>query len=75
MYVWWIHMFMALRTYQYTFYGFNVVYSRNTNNAWQVSKPEIPTKRRKKLPCVHETQIREDKSAEQKAKPSTIILC
>ena len=36
-----------------------------TSNAWQVSKPEIPIKVRKKLSCCHERQIREHKSAEQ----------
>ena len=36
---------------------------------WLVSKPEIPIKGRKKFSCRHERQIREDKSAEQKAKP------
>ena len=39
-----------------------------TADAWQVSKPERPIKERKKLFCRHEKQIREDKSAEQKAK-------
>ena len=39
------------------------------DNAWQVSKPEIPIKGRKELSCHHEIQIREDKSAEQKTKP------
>ena len=34
-----------------------------------MTKPEIPIKGRKKLSCRHERQIREDKSAEQKAKP------
>ena len=41
----------------------------STSNAWQVRKPEIPTKGRKKLSCHHERQIREDKSADLKAKP------
>ena len=41
----------------------------STNNAWQVSKPEIPIKGRKKLSCRHERQIREKNSAEQKAIP------
>ena len=39
------------------------------SNAWQVSKAEIRIKGRMKLSCRHERQIREDKSAEQKAKP------
>ena len=41
----------------------------STNNAWHVSKPEIPIKGRKKLSCRHERQIIEDKNAEQIAKP------
>ena len=40
-----------------------------TNNAWQVSKPEIPIKERKKLSYRHERPIREHKSAEKKTKP------
>ena len=39
------------------------------NHAWWVSKPEIPIKGRKELSCRHKIQFREDKSAEQKAKP------
>ena len=39
-----------------------------TNNAWQVSQPEIPIKSRKKLSCRHDRRIREDKSPEQKEK-------
>ena len=46
-----------------------VVEIEGTNNAWQVSKPEIPIKERKKLSCRHERQIREHKSAEKKTKP------
>ena len=41
----------------------------STNNAWQVSKLELPITGRKKLSCRHKRQIRADKSAEQKAKP------
>ena len=41
----------------------------STNNAWQVSKPDITIKGRKKLSCHHERQIKEDKTAEQKSKP------
>ena len=41
----------------------------STNNIWQVNKPERPIKERTNLSCRHERQIREDKSAEQKAKP------
>ena len=37
--------------------------------AWQLSKPERPIKRKRKLSCHYERQIREDKDAEQKAKP------
>ena len=39
-----------------------------TNNAWQVSQPEIPIKGRKKLSCRHGRRIREHKSPEQKEK-------
>ena len=38
-------------------------------NVSYVSKPEIPIKGRKELSCRHKIRIREDKSAEQKAKP------
>ena len=31
--------------------------------------PEITIKRRKKFSCYYETQIKEDKTAEQKSKP------
>ena len=34
-----------------------------------VSKPVIPIKGRRELSCHHEIEIREDESAEQKAKP------
>ena len=34
-----------------------------------ISKPERPIKGRNKLSCLHDRQIREDKSAEQKTKP------
>ena len=38
-------------------------------HAWQVSKPERPIKGKRKLSCRYKRQIREDKDAEQKAKP------
>ena len=39
---------------------------RSINNAWEVSKPEIFVKGRKKISCRHEIQVREEKGAEKK---------
>ena len=68
-------MTMMLMSLVKTFKLLKSAQVKHYNNAWQVYKPERPIKRRRKLSCRHERQIREGKSAEQKAKPYQWSFC